>query len=84
MECYAHLCGVMLTLAFSIGSNGLEVTAFKVRIRIYCLFCAAYLFRGLLAVILQPSSSFSRDSAAEASEQKVTALISLRRMRQMN
>ncbi len=65
------LCGVVLTLLFSIGSNGLEVTAFRCVYAFIAFFALAYLFRALLAVILQPSSPMLAEiAAAEASESK--------------
>jgi hypothetical protein len=65
------LCGVVLTLLFSIGSNGLEVTALRCLYAFIAFFALAYLFRALLAVILQPSSPILAEiAAAEASESK--------------
>jgi hypothetical protein len=49
------LCGVLLTLLFSLGSNGLEITLLRCIYAFIAFFALAYLFRALLAIITQPS-----------------------------
>lgn len=48
------ICGVGLTLLFSLGSNGLEVTAIRCLYAFIVFFLLAYLFRAVIALILQP------------------------------
>ncbi|BBH20849.1 hypothetical protein Back11_21940 [Paenibacillus baekrokdamisoli] len=49
------ICGVVLTLLFSLGSNGLEVTATRCVYAFIVFFLLAYLFRAAVAIILQPT-----------------------------
>ncbi|QYR19749.1 hypothetical protein KZ483_17910 [Paenibacillus sp. sptzw28] len=50
------LCGVLLTLLFSLGSNGFQITSLRCIYAFIAFFALAYLFRALLAIISQPSA----------------------------
>jgi len=53
------LFGVVLTLLFSLGSNGLEVSALRSVYAFIAFFLLAYLFRMVLAAVLRGSAAES-------------------------
>ena len=63
------LGGSVLTLFFSLGSNGLAITSLRCLYAFIGFFVLTFLFRVLLAVILRPSPlSVMHHEAASASE----------------
>ncbi|SEN32918.1 hypothetical protein [Paenibacillus sp. OV219] len=49
--------GSLLTLLFSLSSNGLAISSLRCLYAFFAFFVLAYLFRALLAFILQPGST---------------------------
>ncbi|AZN40877.1 hypothetical protein [Paenibacillus albus] len=54
--------GSLLTLLFSLGSNGLAISSLRCLYAFFAFFVLAYLFRALLAFILQPGSTATEPS----------------------
>ncbi|MBW7473274.1 hypothetical protein K0T92_00790 [Paenibacillus oenotherae] len=50
------ICGSVLTLLFSLGSNGLAVTSMRCLYAFIAFFVLMYLFRAVIALILQPGA----------------------------
>lgn len=57
--------GSLLTLLFSLGGNGLGITSLRCLYAFLAFFVLAYLFRALLAFVLQPGTPASESSPIE-------------------
>ncbi|NBD22444.1 hypothetical protein [Paenibacillus glycinis] len=63
--------GSLLTLLFSLGSNGLAITSFRCLYAFIAFFAMTFLFRALLAMILKPSPSAAMHQTAAGEEHAV-------------